>query len=83
MFERDGFHLWLTLVVEKKGVMIMKDYYFTDFKGTINDNTYLAYYHLRRAFSQLIVYHFQLHPNEDISQSNNHKLRVWYLNEVS
>lgn len=26
MLERDGFHLWLALVVEKKGVMIMDSF---------------------------------------------------------
>ena len=75
MLERDGFRLWLTLVVEKKGVMIMINYYFTHFKGTIMTKVYLARYHLQRALSNLIIFHLQPHPDEDISPSNNHKLR--------
>lgn len=37
MLGRDDFYLWLALAAEKKGVTVMDDYYFTLFKGTIND----------------------------------------------
>lgn len=36
MLQREGFHLRLTFVVEKKGALIMDDNYLTHFKGTIN-----------------------------------------------
>lgn len=37
MLEGDDFYLWLASGAEKKGVTVMDDYYFTLFKGTIND----------------------------------------------
>lgn len=36
---------------------------------------YLTCYHLQRALSNLIIFHLQPHPDEDISPSNNRKLR--------
>jgi hypothetical protein len=33
MLERDGFHLWLSLVVEKKGIIIHRRLLFYSFQG--------------------------------------------------
>lgn len=83
MLERNGFHLWLTLVVDKKGVVSWLTIISLILRGQSMTDVHLAYYHLQRALSNLIIFHLQPHPDEDISQSNNHKLRSQYLNQVS
>lgn len=83
MLERNGFQLWLTLVVDKKGVVSWLTIISLTLRGQSMTNVHLAHYHLQRALSNSIIFHLQPHPDEDISQNNNHKLRSQYLNQVS
>lgn len=66
----------------QKGVVSWLTIISLTLRGQSMTNVHLAHYHSQRALSNLIIFHLQPHPDEDISQNNHHKLRSQYLNQV-
>ena len=57
MLERNGFHLWPTLVVDTKGVVSGLTIISLILRGQSMTNVHLAHCHLQRDLSNLVVFH--------------------------